>query len=72
MTIKKRADAAKAAIKAAEEELRALQAECSHPKEGLESVAGSNTGNYDPTADCYWINHHCLLCDKRWTEEYDR
>lgn len=26
----------------------------------------SNTGNYDPTADSYWITFHCPDCNKRW------
>ena len=27
---------------------------------------GSNTGNYDPGSDCYWIDAECPTCLKRW------
>ena len=26
----------------------------------------SNTGNYDPSADSYWIRYHCPDCNKHW------
>lgn len=27
----------------------------------------SNTGNFDPHEDCYWLNMTCEICDSRWT-----
>jgi hypothetical protein len=48
-------------------ELAKLQATCQHP--GLTKKHGSNTGNYDPTADSYWIDFHCPDCRARWREE---
>lgn len=32
----------------------------------------SNTGNYDPSADCYWRDYHCHDCDKRWSKDGHR
>jgi len=49
--------------------IAAIQAECNHPKSALKQEYKSNTGNYDPTADCYWIDFHCTLCDKWWSED---
>lgn len=28
---------------------------------------GSNTGNYDPSSDCYWITYTCKICEQTWT-----
>jgi len=50
-----------------DKKILSIQAECSHPKEARDEKPGSNTGNYDPSADCYWITYHCTLCDKTWT-----
>lgn len=44
-----------------------LQAECKHSN--VTKKYGANTGNYDPSADCYWIDWHCPDCDKRWQTE---
>lgn len=44
-----------------------LQSQCQHPNVNKQSK--SNTGNYDPTANSYWIKFKCPDCDKRW-EEY--
>jgi hypothetical protein len=46
-----------------------IQEKCSHPEEALLKEHGSNTGNYDPSVDCYWTNFHCKLCLKSWSEE---
>lgn len=43
-----------------------IQEQCSHPEAAVTKKHGSNTGNYDPSADCYWTDFHCSLCDKRW------
>lgn len=47
------------------QELQDLQTECPHNH--VESKAGSNTGNYDPTANSYWTDFHCPDCEKKWT-----
>lgn len=49
------------------DELKALHNECPHPN-ATKKYDGS-TGNYDPTADCYWIDYNCPDCGKRWKTE---
>lgn len=44
-----------------------LQSICGHIS--LHKKFQLSTGNYDPTADCYWIDYYCPDCAKRWTEE---
>jgi len=46
-------------------ELAKLQALCKHPN--VEKEYKSNTGNYDPSADSYWIEFRCPDCRKRWS-----
>jgi hypothetical protein len=48
-------------------ELANLQAACTHPN--VEKEYKSNTGNYDPSADHYWIEFRCPDCRKRWNED---
>lgn len=48
-------------------ELDKLQNVCQHPTPDKKHKG--NTGNYDPTADCYWIEYRCHDCDKRWIVE---
>jgi hypothetical protein len=38
-----------------------------HPN--LEKTYNSNKGNYDPTADSYWIDFKHPDCRARWREE---
>ena len=40
---------------------------CKHPN--LEKTHKSNTGNYDPSADSYWIEFKCPDCNKFWMED---
>jgi hypothetical protein len=54
-------------IKELQDQINVIQAKCSHPDEAVEKKHDSNTGNYDPSNDCYWTNLHCHLCDKHWT-----
>lgn len=49
--------------------IESLQHGCEHPKEALITVNKSNAGNYDPSNDCYWKEMHCLICDKKWSED---
>ena len=48
------------------DELAKLQKSCKHPNVTHEHH--SNTGNYDPSADCYWTEYHCPDCWAHWTE----
>jgi hypothetical protein len=49
------------------ETIRALQEECAHT--GVAKIPKANTGNYDPSEDCYWYECKCPVCDKFWTED---
>lgn len=48
-------------------ELAKLQSICQHPN--VLSKHDSNTGNYDPSADSYWIDYTCPDCRKRWRKD---
>lgn len=52
-------------IKELNDELIKHQDKCKHKKATKEYA--SNTGNYDPTADCYWTIFNCPTCLKRWS-----
>ena len=43
--------------------LAALQNECTHPN--MTATHGGDTGNYDRSANCYWIDYRCPDCDFR-------
>ena len=60
-------DEIKREINDLEGRLKEIQEECSHPKVSLKIEYRSNTGNYDPSSNCYWTDYHCKLCGKRWT-----
>ena len=49
--------------------IQLIQEECCHPPSTLEKVHRANTGNYDPTCDCSWIEYYCPLCEKNWSED---
>lgn len=53
-------------IEELQEKLKILQLECGHT-EAIQKP-GSNTGNYDPSADIYWIDFYCPDCLKKWSE----
>jgi len=44
-----------------------IQEQCPH--ENCSEEYKGNSGNYDPTADSYWIEFRCADCDKFWIEE---
>ena len=46
------------------EQLDELQEQCQHPN--VEKTYKGNTGNYDPSADSYWIDWFCPDCKKYW------
>lgn len=48
--------------------LEILRKNCSHSKKKIEY--SSNTGNYDPTQDCYFEHHICLICGNREFKEF--
>lgn len=50
--------------------IKSLQEECNHPDRVKKYY--SSTGNYDPTADCYWIEYKCPDCGKFWIEINER
>ena len=45
-------------------QLATLQELCQHPN--VEKTYKGNTGNYDPSADSYWIEWKCPDCKKYW------
>ena len=54
-------------------ELSTVQGSCTHGVAYYEY--GANTGNYDPSEDCYWVDCYCVSCGKKQTfydnsEEY--
>ena len=66
MTIKEQVDNLLRVKQGIESDLVALQEQCEHPH--LINKYGGNTGNYDPAADMYWIDHTCPDCKKHWRE----
>jgi len=50
---------------AIEKKIKTFQHKCKHVN--IEKKHEANTGNYDPSSDCYWTHIKCLDCDKRWT-----
>lgn len=46
-----------------------IQRLCSHPVSARTMSSGGSTGNWDRSQDCYWVDHHCQLCDKQWRED---
>lgn len=46
-------------------EINLLQSECTHPD--VKVTDHGNTGNYDPSADCYWQEFKCPDCGKFWS-----
>lgn len=51
-------------------ELQIAQDNCGHNQIVYEHK--SNTGNYDPCQDSYWVEVECLCCDKKFSyEDYE-
>lgn len=46
------------------DKITALQEECPHI--GHSIVYKSDTGNWDPSEDCYWTENKCHNCGKFW------
>lgn len=51
-------------------ELLDLQLVCEHPN--VTKKYRGNSGNYDPSADSYWIEWRCPDCEKAWTSDQSR
>lgn len=47
--------------------LKKLQEECPHTN--LSKKHRADTGNYDPSCDCYWTEFECHDCGKFWSED---
>jgi hypothetical protein len=57
---------AKVALRTAQDQIDLIQEICYHPD--VVKTHKSNTGNYDPHADCYWTEFKCPDCGKWWSE----
>lgn len=44
-----------------------LQKQCNHVN--VDETYKGNSGNYDPSADSYWIEYKCSDCGKFWRED---
>lgn len=44
-----------------------IQKECPHTN--AQKKHRADTGNYDPSSDCYWTEFTCSDCGKMWSEE---
>lgn len=65
----KRVLALRKQIEDTEAKIESIQNKCKHPPWMVDVEYGANTGNYDPSADCYWTDCHCRSCGKEWTED---
>jgi hypothetical protein len=68
--VQRRRDTLQRRIQKSNQDLTMLRNECGHPN--VTKKYGSNTGNYDPSSDSYWIDWHCPDCGKFWTTDQDR
>lgn len=64
MANERKADRLIRQINELKEELSKHQSKCQHTKGTFEY--GSNTGNWCPDDDVYWITAECEICKKRW------
>lgn len=51
----------------AEDKIKQIQSECSHPLVARETENKGYSGNYDDPTGSYWTNHFCGLCEAKWT-----
>jgi hypothetical protein len=47
-------------------QLKLIQEQCSHPEAARLKENKGSTGGWDRD-ESYWTEHHCFLCDKKWT-----
>ena len=64
MKTSKRIKTLKKLVKNFEAEINSIQEECKHLETDV--TFGGDTGNYDRSADCYWVDHICKDCEKRF------
>ncbi len=57
-------------IQALNTKIADIRDSCPHTK--VKTEYGSNTGNYDPGADCYWIDVDCLECGQHMHFDSER
>lgn len=50
----------------ATEDMRQLQKDCQH--DNVKQEYKSDTGNYDPSMDMYWVEFRCEDCQAFWVE----
>lgn len=50
------------------DKIREIQESCLHPNKV--TVHKGDTGNYDPSQDCYWTENKCPDCGKFWTSDH--
>lgn len=51
-------------IQRAQSKIALIREGCLHP--GAVKKHKANTGNYDPSSDCYWTEFNCPECGKFW------
>lgn len=60
-----------AQIEAAEQRIKQLKNECSHPGELRRVNYRSDTNNWSKADDCYWVEIDCGKCGKHWSLDSD-
>ncbi len=66
-TTKERILGLKIAIGNLGSKIKYLQDNCPHTNKISTPMA--DTGNYDPSQDCYWVVHQCPDCLNVWQED---
>jgi hypothetical protein len=66
-SILKKRKSIQAKINELEEQLQSLRESCTHPN--VVKTHKADTGNYDPSTDCYWTEFKCPDCGKFWVKE---
>lgn len=67
-SIKTDVEAYRRTIELARAGIEDCQSRCSHPVEARESKNSRCNSEWDATAQ-YSTDHHCTICDKRWSED---
>lgn len=70
MSIKSEVERLQRVIQKAQTQIEKLRQGCPHT--GATREHKSNTGNYDPSADCYWTEFRCPECGLFWRVEGSR
>lgn len=67
--IKRKIERLNSKIQKLREDIKQVQEACPHAD--LTYKYGGDSGNYDRSQDCYWIDWHCNDCGKSWTTDQD-